>query len=89
MCSCAECNSLNPGSAIYLHRRESSHPTLSKVIRIILATMGTIASYAFLPPVGATVITPSQSEGLDKYEQPQGLPSNFQYFIPLKSNQFI
>jgi len=33
---------------------------------------------------GYKVITPSQSEGLDKYEQPQGLPSNFQYLYSAK-----
>lgn len=44
-------------SASSLHRRDSNNHILSKVVRLALATIGIIASYAFLPPAGATIVS--------------------------------
>ena len=38
-------------------RGERNNQTFSKIIRVALATLGTIASYAFLPPIGATIVS--------------------------------
>ncbi|NGX34430.1 MAG: hypothetical protein K1060chlam1_00783 [Candidatus Anoxychlamydiales bacterium] len=38
-------------------RRNENNNYFSKIIRVALATLGTIASYAFLPPIGATAVS--------------------------------
>ncbi|HEU64940.1 MAG: hypothetical protein KR126chlam4_00576 [Candidatus Anoxychlamydiales bacterium] len=38
-------------------RGERNNQTFSRIIRVVLATLGTIASYAFLPPIGATIVS--------------------------------
>ena len=55
--SSSSIHSAHAGSSPPVDRGERKNLTFSKIIRVVLATLGIIASYAFLPPVGATIVS--------------------------------
>ncbi len=55
--SSSSIHSSHAGSLLPAVRGERKNLTLSKIIRVALATLGTIASYAFLPPAGAAIVS--------------------------------